>query len=83
MAHQKSYTCDACGKKKAETNHWFIAEQTSVGLHIHTWEWAVRECQLDEDDTNHLCGQGCVHKFVDGFLAEKAAQGRDIRPLEK
>jgi hypothetical protein len=53
-----------------ESNHWFIAEKTKVGVHFHTWDWAIREGQLDEEGIDHLCGQGCCHRVLDGYLSE-------------
>jgi hypothetical protein len=68
---EKSYKCDVCGVEKKVANHWFIAEMTNVGIHFHTWEWAVRECQLDEERVRHLCGQACAHKMLDEFLGKR------------
>jgi len=67
---KKSYNCEVCGAERKEANHWFVFTRTAVGLHFRTWNWAVREDALDDDDQGHLCGQGCAHKLLDDFLAQ-------------
>jgi hypothetical protein len=42
---------------------------THVGFHLQTWERAVQEHRLDEDETEHVCGQACAHKLLDRFMA--------------
>lgn len=75
----ESYVCDSCKTQKQDGNHWFVARITQVGIHIHTWAWAVREEQMDDDGVKgvsvlHLCGEQCVSKAVSEWLASQAAR---------
>ena len=70
MPRETIFRCKICTVIKTGNNHWYVVEQTKVGLHIHTWNWAVQEQQLDKDGIEYLCGQACAHKLVDQFLAE-------------
>ena len=66
MAESVSQTCDVCGKRKLETNHWFrvalIIRSTGLRLLIGRWE-----------DTHfpkphwHLCGAECLSKKTSAF----------------
>jgi hypothetical protein len=67
---KKIYVCGCCGAERKEANHWFILQRTRVGFALHTWAWAQREGQLDEDDVEHLCGQECAHKMLGRFMEE-------------
>jgi hypothetical protein len=74
---QVAYSCDVCGTPKKECNHWFISEECKVGIDFHTWDWAVREGQLENDGPNilrHLCSQGCCVQVLDGFLSKQKAR---------
>jgi hypothetical protein len=70
MPRQVVYTCVVCGQPRQSSNHWFVAQNTSVGFHLRTWDWAVREDQLDESE--YLCGRECAHKLLDGFMEESS-----------
>ena len=73
---QLTYNCDGCGTEKKESNHWIVARMTNVGVEFHTWAWAVREGQLEEDEKlRHLCGRKCAHLLLNEFLEKVAAPG--------
>ena len=46
-------------------NHWFIAFDRGPELRIGTWSANNRH----RAGTRHLCGQKCLHKLVDDFMA--------------
>lgn len=57
-------TCDICGIDKKEANHWFTACEEKGTLKLSAGVWKRKR-----PATKHLCGQGCVHRFIDDFLA--------------
>ena len=68
MIRQAS-SCDICGAEKRQTNHWFVAYEHSGELRVS--EWASRH-RL-RPGSKHLCGQTCLHKLVDEFVAKTIA----------
>lgn len=68
MPRTITYSCSVCGIAKQAANRWFVATNTKVGFHLNTWEWAVREERLDDEDVDYVCGQSCCHKLLDSFL---------------
>ncbi len=62
---RQTVTCDICGIHKFEANHWFMAVENKGTLKISPWGVlnSVRPRM------KHLCGQKCLHQFVDDFLA--------------
>ena len=70
MTVKKVFVCSECGMERREANHWFVSTRTACGLEFHTWEWAVREGVLEDEQLGHLCGQECAHKLLDRFLTE-------------
>jgi hypothetical protein len=62
---RQTVTCDICGIHKFEANHWFMAVEHQGTLKISPWGVlnSVRPRM------KHLCGQKCLHQFVDDFLA--------------
>lgn len=74
MAKKESpYVCDVCGAEKMKTNHWFVIDVSVVGLHVHSWSWAVREGTLDSEGRRHVCGSECAHRLLGDFLGSVAA----------
>ena len=65
MIHQ-AILCDICGTEKKQTNHWYLASDQTGELRVS--RWSTRN-QLSSG-LKHLCGQTCVHKLVDEFMAE-------------
>jgi hypothetical protein len=86
MAWDVSFSCDICGKKKGEANHW--------------WMLSYAECPCDEDDQvpqrfsitpwsadssrnaemRHLCGKGCAIKALERFMTQKLATEIESEP---
>jgi hypothetical protein len=62
---RQAITCDICGSEKQQTNHWFVAYDHNGELRLAAWEGQrVRRSGL-----KHLCGQKCVHRLLDDFMA--------------
>ena len=62
---RQAISCDICGTEKKQTNHWFVAYDQGEELRVSGWNSRNRLRQ----GSKHLCGQTCLHKLVDDFLA--------------
>jgi hypothetical protein len=51
--------------EKKQTNHWFVAYDQGEELRVSGWNSRNRL----RPGSKHLCGQTCLHKLVDDFLA--------------
>lgn len=68
---RQAISCDICGSEKRQTNHWFVAYDQGGELRVAGWSSRNRL----RPGSKHLCGQTCLHKLVDEFMA-KAISGR-------
>jgi hypothetical protein len=62
---RQAISCDICGTDKQQTNHWFVAYDQGAELRITGWNTRSRL----RTGAKHLCGQTCLHKLVDDFMA--------------
>ncbi len=62
---RQAISCDVCGSEKRQTNHWFIAHEQGDELRISGWSSRNRL----RPGFKHLCGQTCLHKLLDEFVA--------------
>jgi len=62
---RQAISCDICGTEKKLTNHWFVACDQSGELRVSGWNSKNRL----RPGSKHLCGQTCLHKLVDEFVA--------------
>ena len=69
---RQAISCDICATEKRQTNHWFVAYEQSGELRVSGWNSRHRQ----RPDSKHLCGQTCLHKLVDEFMAKSIA----VRP---
>jgi hypothetical protein len=51
--------------EKKQTNHWFVAYDQGGELRVSGWNSRNRL----RPGSKHLCGQTCLHKLVDDFMA--------------
>ncbi len=63
---RQAISCDICGTEKRQTNHWFVAYEQAGELRISGWKSRHRL----RADAKHLCGQTCLHKLVDEYMAK-------------
>jgi hypothetical protein len=75
---RQAISCDICATEKRQTNHWFVAYEQGGELRVSGWNSRYRLRQ----GAKHLCGQTCLHKLVDEFMAKSIAS-RSRRPLEE
>ncbi len=62
---RQAISCDICGTEKKQTNHWFVAYEQGGELRVSGW---ISRNRL-RPGSKHLCGQTCLHKLVDDFMA--------------
>jgi hypothetical protein len=62
---RQAISCDVCGAEKRQTNHWFVAYEHGDELRLCGWSSRYR----NRPGSMHLCGQKCLHKLVDDFMA--------------
>jgi hypothetical protein len=67
---RQAISCDICGNEKKHTNHWFVAYEQGGELRVSGWSSRNRL----RPGTKHLCGQICLHKLVDDFMARAIGQ---------
>jgi hypothetical protein len=72
---RQTISCDICATEKRQTNHWFIAYEQNGELRVSGWNSRRRQ----RPGSKHLCGQTCLHKLVDEFMAKAIA----VRPQHK
>ena len=75
---RQAISCDICGTEKKQTNHWFVSSEQGGELRVGGWSSRNRL----RAGTKHLCGQTCLHKLVDEFMA-RALQMRVQPPVEE
>ena len=62
---RQAISCDICGTEMLNSNHWFVANTNGSELRIRSWNSRNRL----RAGMQHLCGQTCLHKLVDEFMA--------------
>ena len=62
---RQAISCDICATEKKQTNHWFVAYDQGGELRVSGWNSRNRA----RPGSKHLCGQTCLHKLVDDFMA--------------
>ena len=66
---RQAISCDICGSEKKQTNHWFVVYNQGEELRVSGWSSRHRL----GPGAKHLCGQTCLHKLVDDFMARTLA----------
>jgi hypothetical protein len=66
---RQAISCDICGTEKRQTNHWYVAFEQAGELRVSGWTLRRRL----RAGSKHLCGQTCLHKLVDEFMAKSIA----------
>ena len=62
---RQAISCDICATEKKQTNHWFVYSEQGGELRVSGWNSRNRL----RPGMKHLCGQTCLHKLVDQFMA--------------
>jgi hypothetical protein len=75
---RQAISCDICGTEMQHTNHWFVAYSHGAELRVSGWIAGKRL----RSGAKHLCGQTCLHKLLDEFLARTASPSHPSAPTE-
>ena len=75
---RQAISCDICATEKRQTNHWFVAYEQGGELRVSGWSSRHKL----RPGSKHLCGQTCLHKLVDEFMAKSIAV-RAKRPADE
>jgi hypothetical protein len=81
MVWDVTFSCDICGRKKADANHWwmfmlgdvpcFDEGQPSQRFTLLPWNFA----ESRRPEMRHLCGQGCAMQALERFMTNQAIEG--------
>src|ERR1700743_1809635 len=79
MGWDVSFTCDICGKKKGEANHWWMLshaecacdEDDQVPQRFSIMPWSAEQSRNPE--MRHLCGKGCAMQALERFMTPRVA----------
>lgn len=66
---RQAISCDVCAAEKRQTNHWFVSLEQGGELRVSGLSARTRL----RPGMKHLCGQTCLHKLVDEFMARTIA----------
>jgi len=80
MVWDVSFTCDICGKKKGDSNHWWMFvlgdvpcfDEGQPGQRFTLLPWNFAESRNPE--MRHLCGQGCAMQALERFMTHGAIE---------
>ena len=73
---RQAISCDICGAEKKHTNHWFVAYSHGDELRVAGWNTNGRM----RAGAKHLCGQVCLHKLMDEFIAGTMSNRAAVAP---
>ncbi len=62
---RQAISCDICETEMQHPNHWFVSYDQGPELRVSGWNARIRL----RTGAKHLCGQTCLHKLVDEFMA--------------
>jgi hypothetical protein len=74
MVWDVSFTCDICGRKKLESNHWWMLvlgdvpcfEEGQPRQRFTLMPW--NKTESGNPEFYHLCGQGCAMQAMERFM---------------
>jgi hypothetical protein len=66
---RQAISCDICGTEMQNPNHWFVVFDRGAEFRMTCWNSRSRL----RSDARHLCGQTCLHKLVDEYMARTIA----------
>ena len=67
---RQAISCDICGAEKKQTNHWYVTYDQGGELRVSGFDARNRL----RPGAKHLCGQTCLHKLLDDFMARARPQ---------
>ncbi len=76
---RQTISCDVCKSEKKQSNHWFVAFEQGAELRLAGWNSRYRT----RPGAKHLCGQACVYRLLDDFMARLIAIKPQLEPEKK
>jgi hypothetical protein len=73
---RQAISCDICGREMQNPNHWFVVYDGGPEFRMTRWNTRTRL----RPDARHLCGQTCLHKLVDDFMARTVSDRASAAP---
>jgi hypothetical protein len=67
---RQAISCDICGTEMQNPNHWFVVYDGAAEFRMTRWNTRTRL----RPEARHLCGQTCLHKLVDDFMARTISE---------
>ncbi len=76
MAKIETFSCDICGARKGETNHWykgFIFSSVGVSFVVQSWNdpMPLQGPYLVGTIEKHLCSENCTSKALSQWMSEQ------------
>jgi hypothetical protein len=82
MTWTETFTCNVCGKRKGDVDHWWIAwvdemrpsdaEDSLPRFQVLPWS----ELMARSPEAIHLCGAGCALKETERWMTSLSAHRR-------
>jgi hypothetical protein len=72
---RQAISCDICGLEKKQAKHWFVAYDRDGELRVSGWSSTNKL----RPGAKHLCGQTCLHKLLDEFMAKDRTEAVEER----
>ena len=87
MVWDAAFTCDICGRKKGDSNHWWMfvlgdvscCDEGQPRQRFTVLPWNSAESRNAE--THHLCGKGCAMQALERFMTNRTI-ARDAAETE-
>ena len=78
MAKIETFSCDICGARKGETNHWykaFIFNNVGVSFVVQAWNdphplYGILFAEKTGIE-RHLCSENCTSKALSQWMSEQ------------
>ena len=67
---RQAISCDVCGRDMQESSRWMAAVERGSELRLSVWNPRGRV----RVGVRHLCGQTCLYKMLDEFIAHTTTQ---------
>jgi hypothetical protein len=71
---RQAISCDICGAEMLNTNHWFVVCEQGTELRISACDTRNRL----RASAKHLCGQKCLHRLLDDFMARTRTGSEEV-----
>jgi hypothetical protein len=76
---RQAISCDICGREMQNPNHWFVVYDRGPEFRMTRWNTRTRL----RPEARHLCGQTCLHKLVDDFMARTISERTSTATADK